>query len=273
MAINPVTGVLVGASQPDQLQRTAQRIQATIASLVSGNRLEQATDAVSDLAIAAQLQNQISTLKQTAGNISQALSLTQVADQGIERETEIVDRMRALATQANNGTLDNGSRQALDNEFQSLKEELNRISSNTQFNGQKLLDGSLSLDVDRALGGEGGNPLTVDNLSAGALFDNKSLNLLSQGAAAAALQTLDSASNKLTAARADIGSYAQSLDYAAANIETAFLNQEAARSTLADTDFASAASDLSRLNLQRDIQQALAAQGNKLSPQLLQLLS
>ncbi len=78
--------------------------------------------------------------------------------------------------------------------------------------------------------------------------------------------------NNLSSARANVGSFLQSVDYAAASVDSAVQNQEAARSTLQDTDFAEASTERSIASLQNNVALALAAQGNRLSPALLQLV-
>lgn len=272
MNINPLTGLYSGASS--QLQKTASRIQTTIASLVAGTKTSVSED-VAGFAIAAQLQSQIGPLRQTAGNLTQALNQVQVAGDGVSRQAEIVDRLKQLATQANNGTLNADAREGLDIEFQQLVGELNRISGDTSFNGVNLLDGSFSSSVNQALGtgdSEEGTQLDVPDLSADALgLDG--LDLLTQEGAQAALQALETAGDTLLSTQSDIGSFAQTLDFAAASIESALFNQEAARSELMDTDIAETSTELALLNVRRDAAFALQAQTNKLPPTLLDLIN
>ncbi len=275
MNINPLSAGINGASS--SLQKTAARIQNTIAAIVSGNKLKASQD-VASLAIAAQLQSQVSGLRQTAGNISQALSLTQVASDAVDQQLAITDRLQQIATQANSPVVSEEARKSLNNEFKALSEELDRISDQTSFNNKKLLDGTFSLTTKQALGDNDadsveGDALAVDDLSASSLFEGETPDVLTQANAQAALASVAQARETLMSTRAEIGSFGQSLDFAGASIESALFNQEAARSTLADTDFAEASTELALLNLQRNAGLALQAQTKKLPPNLLDLIN
>jgi flagellin len=127
-----------------------------LAALASGNRLTSAATDVAALSIATALQSQNSALRMASSNIAQAQSFLQVADGGMAQQQAIIDRMTALATQANSGALSNAGRAGLNTEFQQLRQELDRLSGNTNFNGVNLLDGSLSAS----------NPLTTNTSAA-----------------------------------------------------------------------------------------------------------
>lgn len=116
----------------------------SISALSSGNRLVQASTDVAAMSVATGMQSQITGLRRAAMNVSQASSFLEVADGGLQQSQLIVDRMTALATQANSGALSDSARRGLNIEFQSLRDELDRISGNTNFNGVNLLDGTLS---------------------------------------------------------------------------------------------------------------------------------
>ena len=115
-----------------------------LAALASGNRLTSAATDVASLSIATALQSQNSALRSASSNIAQASSFLQVANGGLDQQQAIVDRLTALATQANSGSLNAADRVGLNTEFKQLRQELDRISGNTSFNGVNLLDGSLS---------------------------------------------------------------------------------------------------------------------------------
>lgn len=266
MGITPLSGVFSGAST--HIQRTAQRIQTVLGSIASGNK--PLLQDVAGLSIAAQLSNQLAGLKSAAGNIAQALSVTQVAGQAVGQQQEIVSRLQALATQANSGSLTDADREALNTEFQSLVEELGRISGNTNFSGQALLDGTFELGLDTDAGS---STLSIADLSPEALFGGLSPDILTQENAAAALAALATASDTLTASRAGIGGFESALGYESAQLESAIFNQDAALSELSDTDLADASTQLSLLKLQENAAIATQAQANKLAPRILDLLN
>lgn len=281
MDISTLSGLLPTARIQQNSERTADRIQAAVASLVTGTKANQASDDIASVALATQLQSDNSTLRSAIGNLAQASSLLEVAAGGIDQSAQILQRLQQLATQANSGTLSESARAGLNEEFQQLTAELDRLSTSTQFGGNSLLDGSLTgenaLTIDGILvaentGEESLSALTIGSLSSSSLFGGVSLDLLSQGNAADALNVVGNALNQVVSARANVGSFAQSVNFVSANLESAIFNQEAARSSLTDTDFAGASTDLAQLLLKSDINTALTAQGNRLAPTLLQLI-
>ncbi|MBN8828570.1 MAG: hypothetical protein J0H68_07680 [Sphingobacteriia bacterium] len=111
--------------------------------LSTGEKIIKASDGASDLAIGTSLKGNVITLNAAWMNTQQANSLLGVADGALKNITEILQRQKALATQATSGTLDAVTRGYLDLEFQNLSSEIDRIADTTNFNGIKLLDGSL----------------------------------------------------------------------------------------------------------------------------------
>ncbi len=278
MPITSLSGI--GNVAQQGIQRVNDRLQSAIASLVTGRKLNRASDDVAALSIATQLQTALSSLREVSGNVAQASSLLQVADGGAEEIGGLVQELRDLALQAKSPTLSPANRATLNQQFQELAEEINRIAGNTTFNNRTLLDGSVSgedsLSIGSVLsgeeGGEEGVTLAIDNLSTDSLFGGQSLSILTADGATQALDILSTALGKVTEARADIGAFQQSLGFIAANIDSAVANQDAARSVLQDTDFAEQSTIYSLLNVQRDAGLALAAQTNRLTPGVLQLL-
>ncbi|MFV9875465.1 MAG: flagellin [Rickettsiales endosymbiont of Dermacentor nuttalli] len=134
---NP-TAISVGtnlAAADNDLQASAKRIS-------SGNKIANAYDDVSGLAIGSILSGNISTLQSALVNTSQGMSMLGIADGSLKNEGDILQRMKALATQANSA-LGSESSQKLNQEFQNLTQELDRIATSTNFGGRKLIDGSL----------------------------------------------------------------------------------------------------------------------------------
>lgn len=115
---------------------------ANIGRLSSGNKIVRAADDVAALSVGTALQTQVSTLKRALLNTSQASSLLQVADGALSKITSILQRQKAISVQANSGTLTANERGFLDQEFQNLADEIDRLTSQTNFNGIVLLDGT-----------------------------------------------------------------------------------------------------------------------------------
>ena len=117
---------------------------ASTTRLSSGNRIDRDATDVASLSVGTILTTNVSTLKQGLQNAGQAASLLQVADGGLKNISDILQRQKALAVQATSGTLSDVERGYLDQEFQSLTDEINRTVQNTKFSSVTLLDGSLT---------------------------------------------------------------------------------------------------------------------------------
>lgn len=118
--------------------------ESSISRLSSGNAIVSAADDVAGLAIGTVLRTTVSTLKTILNSAAQATSLLGIADAGLQNIGEILQRQKSLAVQANTGSLSDNERAFLDQEFQNLVSEINRIVDNTKFNGIALLNGSIS---------------------------------------------------------------------------------------------------------------------------------
>ncbi len=277
MNVSSLSGLTALQSQQN-LQKSGAKLSAAIAALASGNRLTSASTDISALSIATQLQSAVSGLKQASGSLAQVSSLGQVADGGISQIQEIVIQLKDLAQQASSPILNDDNRRALSEQFKQLTQQIDSIAGNTSFGGKKLLNGDLSGDnsvsLDKILSADAtdsGN-LSIDSLSSDNLFGGASLDISTASGAANAESVLGNVLGKIIGVRANVGSFLQSVDYAAASIDSAIANQEAARSELQDTDFAEAATQQSQATLQQNVALAIAAQGNRLSPALLQLI-
>lgn len=139
-SINTNIAALYGHSN---LGKASSAAENSIARLSSGNRIIRASDDAAGLAIGTGLRTDVSTLRTALTNASQANSVLSVADGALSSIGEILQRQKALASQANSGSLSNSERSFLDQEFQNLSKEVDRIAGSTNFNGIKLLDGSL----------------------------------------------------------------------------------------------------------------------------------
>lgn len=273
MTVNSLTALAAGIHR--SLNQQNNRVATAISQIVSGNRLVSASTDVAALGVATGLQSQTSALRNGALNISQASSLLQVADGGAEQIGNVLDRLQALAVQAGNGSLSDTDRGALNQEFQQLRQQIDQIASNTQFGSTNLLDGSLSAGLNFQIGGDAADQesLAIGGLSDADLFGGVNVDISTAANATAALASLSGARNIVTAARADIGSFQQGFDFAGATIETAIINQEAARSELADADILELSTESAQARVQQQASISLLAQTNKLSGNILTLLN
>lgn len=124
------------------LNRNAGMQEKFLNQLSSGSRINSSSDDAAGLAVSGQLQADITTLTQSARNSQQAEALLQTADGALARQGDILQRMKSLATQFNSGTVDAQSRNFINAEYTELVNQLDLITSSTEFNGQNLIDGS-----------------------------------------------------------------------------------------------------------------------------------
>lgn len=124
---------------------SSQRTMSTaIQRLSSSLRINSAKDDAAGLAISERMTAQIRGMNQAVRNANDGISLSQTAEGAMGETTNILQRMRELALQSANSTNNSGDRQAIQEEVNQLQSELNRIANNTEFNGQRILDGSFS---------------------------------------------------------------------------------------------------------------------------------
>jgi flagellin len=273
----PLLSTLNATPASQSVQKTSTQLAAAIATIVGGATPADGTD-VASLSTAAQLQSQTASLRQVSANLAQGASLAQVADGGAAAIQEILGQLKTLAQKAGSPTLSPENRQQLNVLFNQLTDQVDSIASQTSFNGQSILDGSISgsnaLSLDSLLGTAGdGDGIAITDLSTSSLFDGQDIGIASAENALQAGNALDSASTQVASVRSNLGSFQQSLDFAAANVDSALANQESANSTLADNDFATASTQYASANIQQNATIAIAAQSNQLSPALLQLIA
>lgn len=278
MNISSLSG-LMGLQQQQSLQKTSDRVSAAIAALVGG-KVSSVGD-VASLSLASQLQAQVGSLRQLSGNLAQASSMAQVAGGGVEQIQNLAEEIQKLAGEASSPVLNEGNRKVLDEQFKQLLTQIDNIAANTSFGGKKLLNGDLSgadaISLGKMLSANSDNnknsdSLEVGDLSVAALFGASDLSIASAADALNISVAAGSALEKIAAVRAGVGSFLESIDYAAASIDSAVANQDAARSVLQDSDLASLSSENAQANLQNNIALALAAQGNRISPAVIKLL-
>jgi flagellin len=129
---------IAGLQSENQLAITNNSLQSVLFQLSSGSRINSGADDAAGLAIANGLQANISALTQSANNANDGIGALQVADGSLAQVTTLLNRAVTLATESANGSVSNAQRQALDAEYQQIQTEINRIGSNTNFNGTQV---------------------------------------------------------------------------------------------------------------------------------------
>lgn len=219
--------------------------------LSSGMRINRGADDAAGLSISEKMRGQIRGLEQASKNSQDAVSVIQTADGALNESHAILQRMRELTVQAANDTNSGDERTAIKGELDELTSTLTDISTNTQFNGQKLLDASAGSALDGKMtiqsGANSGETLTLD-LSKADLATT--LTDLATGMAAGvdtaanatiALDAIDVAIQEVSDSRAYTGAVQNRLDYTINNLNASAENTQAAESRIRDVDYAEAA--------------------------------
>jgi flagellin len=142
--LNSINTNIAALNAQGNIGRASDSASSSIARLSSGNRIVRASDDVAGLAVGTALKTNVTSLKVALTNAAQGSSLLQVADGALAQISDILQRQKSLAVQAGSGSLSNTERGFLNQEFQNLSLEIDRLVDSTNFNGVKLLDGSIS---------------------------------------------------------------------------------------------------------------------------------
>ena len=129
----------------NQLNRNDNRLQQSLGRLSSGLKIVNAKDNPSGLAMSKRMNAQIKGISQATQNASDGVSIIEIADGSLSEIHDMLQRINELSVKSNTGILTDDDRRLINAEVQQLKEEITRISAETEFNGQKLLDGSFDL--------------------------------------------------------------------------------------------------------------------------------
>ena len=229
-----------------EINRSRGKISDNLKRLSSGNKLNSAADGPAALAIYNELEAELASHNQSGRNISYAGNLTSIADSAMGTQGEILGRMRELAVQSSNGTLDSSSRSAIQNEFGALRDELGRIAATTEYNGQNLLQGG-DIQVQAGIDGDANSriDMAIPDTQA-ATLGLGGLDLSSAAGAQSALSSLDGAISAMGSARSEMGATANQLGFADSANEVMAINKARSASVLGDTDIAQETSSLSK---------------------------
>lgn len=266
-------------------QRNINHVKNTLGTSVerlsSGLRINSAKDDAAGLAISMKLTAHVRSLNQAVRNAQDGISVVQTAEGGMNEVHNILTRMRELAQQASTGLLSSSDRTALDNEFQDLKSEITRISDTTEFNGLKLIDGSLStngVSLQVGINNTSNDRIAIDggtlaDIDASSLGLSSSVSSIGSAANAQSMLTLvDSAISTVSTRRGDLGAIQNRLGSTIANLEIAAENLTAANSRIADADFAVETANLTKSQIILQAGVAVLSQANVLPQYALQLL-
>ncbi len=246
------------------------------ARLSSGKRITKSADDAAGLAIAKKLEASNRGVKMATRNANDAISVVQVAEGGLNESSSILTRLRELSIQAASDTVGDQERGFLNLEYQQLTQELDRIAITTSYNNKSLLKGegdAMEFQVG-AYGGEE-NRIQFEASETDATVESLGIDgtgVADKSDAAANLERIDAAIDKVSGYRANLGAMQSRLQSTISNLEVTYLNQEAARSLIEDTDVAASSAKLASINIMKAAGSSVLAQANDLPAHALKLV-
>jgi len=272
---------------------------SSIEKLSSGYRINKAADDAAGLAISQKMISQIAGLNQGSTNAQDGVSLIQTAEGAASETQSMLQRLKTLATQSSNGTLQSSDRAQIQTEVTQLKSEITRLASTTTFNGINLLKNNNN-KINFQVGGQAGDviSITLSSANAGTLgtynngtiatmssYDNgtgtvisgvqatiSNISLSSQGGASAALNVIDNAINQISTTRANFGAVQNRLQHTITATDNTSENLSSAESRIMDVDMASEMMNYSSQKVLVSAAQSMLSQANQNSQGVLSLL-
>jgi flagellin len=259
------------------LRRTSEAQGKALERMSSGNRINKAADDAAGLAVSEKLKADIAGHRRASQNALDGISFVQVAEGATNEVQNILTRFRELAIQAASDTTGQTEKGFLDIEFQQLKQEVQRISVSTEFNGTKLLNGSggkIEIQVgnrnndfeDRLAYNAAENSVTLEALKIA------NLGVGSKEAAKSSIEAIDQAITHSSGVRANLGAIQNRLNSTIQNLSVTDENLSAANSRIRDADYGNESAELARRNIQMQAVISVLSQANQSKGVVLNLL-
>jgi len=261
------------------------RLAQSVERISSGIRINRGSDDAAGLAISEGLRSDIRALRQAVRNANDGVSLINVTEGALNEQSGILIRLRELASQAATGTVGSTERATIQLEFTALRNELDRIAQTTEFNGQKLIEGSLASSVASTnhiliqvgLDSSSHSRININSeVDLGAMTSTglsiHELSVTSADAALTALEQVNTSIGTLTAGRGKIGAVQNRLIRTISTISIAVENLSAAESAIRDADIAEEVALLTRNQILVQAATAMVGQANLIPQSVLQLL-
>ena len=261
------------------------RLAQSVERISSGIRINRGSDDAAGLAISEGLRSDIRALRQAVRNANDGVSLINVTEGALNEQSGIMIRLRELASQAATGTVGSTERATIQLEFTALRNEIDRIAQTTEFNGQKLIEGSLASSVTSTnhiliqvgLDSTSHSRINLNTeVDLGAMTSTglsiHELSVTSADAALTALEQVNTSIGTLTAGRGKIGAVQNRLIRTISTISIAVENLSAAESAIRDADIAEEVALLTRNQILVQAATAMVGQANLIPQSVLQLL-
>ena len=239
-----------------------------IERLSSGKRINSAKDDAAGLAIATSMTSQIRGMSQGVRNANDGISMAQTAEGALQEVTNMLQRMRELRVQYENGTYSADDRANINTEMDALATQIGSVLTNTQFNGTALFSGTAGTVTIQA----GANAADTVSLSIGGLSANTAITTVTGNPDTATLAQYDTALGTISTTRAGLGAAQNQLESAVNNLNSNIVNLSDARSRIEDTDFAVESTALAKAQILGQASTAMLAQANQSQQNVLSLL-
>jgi len=262
-----------------QLGINATNLSKSTEKLSSGFRINRAGDDAAGLSISEKMRGQIRGLDQASNNAQDGISMIQTAEGALGEVHSVLQRMRELTVQAANDTNVTADRDAIKEELTSLQEEITRIGDQTEFNTQKLLDGTksgASNAINLQVGANSGQNIafSISDMRAAALsvVVGSDIGVGSYQSATSAVDVVNAAITKVSTQRSQLGAVQNRLEHTITNADNTSENLQAAESRIRDVDMADEMVKYSKNNILQQAAQSMLAQSNQSTQGVLSLL-
>lgn len=232
------------------LTQSSDTLDRSLSRLGSGKRVNTAADDAAGLAIAMEMAGQQGSVGQAQQNVNYGVSVVQTAGGALGQVSDTLQQMRDLAAAAANGTNSTSDRQAYAAQFSQLAGSLDAISTQTQFNGQSLLDGTFSTAIQSGPNAGDTTPLALGSVASSAL-GVAGLDITTAAGAGNALSAIDQALGAVGTQQANVGAAQSALNAAAVNLSGTYQNLAAAKSRIVDTNYAAESANAASANVQQ----------------------
>jgi flagellin len=255
------------------LNQTLNKLSESFSRLSTGSRLNKASSDPAGQAIASALESVIVQVGQASRNVGDALSAVSIADGAAEQVQSLNIRLQELATQSANGTLSDSDRSALQAEYSSTVQEIQRIAETTQFNGTNLLDGT-SLSIQVGVDNSSNSNLNVGGLNIKEMASSlASQDISTQAGAQAALDAAQTFSDTLSSQRSSsLGAAQARLDSIDSSLSAKRQADQEALSRIEDADYAEEIAQATALMIRAQTGTALQAQTYNLNVNVIKTL-
>ncbi len=261
------------------------RLASSVERIASGIRVNRGADDAAGLAISESLRSDIRALRQAVRNGNDGIALINVTEGALNEQAGILIRLRELASQAATGTVGSTERQTIQLEFTALRNEIDRIAQTTSFNGQRLIDGSLSSSISSnqhiliqiGIDSSADSRINLNQqIDLGSITSSglgvDVLSVTASDAALTALDVMNSAITLVTQGRGKVGAVQNRLVRAISNISISIENLTSAESAIRDADIAEEVALLTRNQILVQSSTAMVGQANLIPQSVLQLL-